>query len=325
MTFGSKFHNIGKLDQQTASDMTQKAIEHGINFFDTADVYSFGESETILGQALKATGLHRDAYIIATKVFGNMTTVPTGQIRDVTNRGSSRHHIMAACEASLKRLDTDYIDLYQLHGWDPATPMEETLRALDDLVRQGKVRYVGCSNWAARHLAKALALTTAQGYERFVTLQAYYALAGRDLEHELQPLCVEEGVGILPWSPLAGGFLSGKYRRDTAAPTDARRAAFDFPPVDRERGFDAIELMERMSREKGTTVAQIALAWLLAQPAVASVIIGASKMAQLEDNVKAAQVDLTSEEIQALSRTTAPEKIYPQWMIERQNAPARPH
>lgn len=230
---------------------------------------------------------------------------------------------MAACEASLRRLGTDYIDLYQLHGWDLVTPMEETLRALDDLVRQGKVRYLGCSNWAPRHLAKSLALASAKGIERFATLQAYYALAGRDLEHELQPLCVEEGVGILPWSPLAGGFLSGKYRRNQKTPADARRANFDFPPVDQERGYDAIELMSGMSAEKGATVAQIALAWLLAQPAVTSVIIGASKMEQLNDNLKATAVALSPAELSALAKTTEPTKLYPRWMIERQNSPQR--
>jgi aryl-alcohol dehydrogenase-like predicted oxidoreductase len=228
-------------------------------------------------------------------------------------------HIMAACEASLRRLGTDYIDLYQVHGWDVLTPVEETLRALDDLVRQGKVRYLGCSNWSARHLAKALCTSGAHDWERFISLQAYYSLAGRDLEHELLPLCREEGLGVLVWSPLAGGFLSGKYRRDNPNPEGARRTSFDFPPVDRERGFDAIDALDQIAGQRGLTVAQVALAWLLAQPGVASIIIGANKMTQLEDNLEAVDAQLSAGEIERLSATTAPPLLYPQWMINLQN------
>lgn len=320
MTFGSRFYGIGELDQPTATAMVQMAVDHGINFFDTADIYSYGDSESMLGVALRSTDLPRDAYVIATKAFGNMLPQATGKIADLTARGASRHHLMAACEASLRRLGTDYIDLFQLHGWDPVTPLEETLRALDDLVRQGKVRYIGCSNWAARHLAKALAMASGKGWERIATLQAYYALAARDLEHELQPLCAEEGVGILPWSPLAGGFLSGKFRRDEPGPADARRTRFDFPPVDLEKGLDAIELMRGMAPDKGATVAQIALAWLLDRPAVSSVIIGASRLEQLQENIGAASIRLEPEEMSALTGATEPVKLYPSWMIERQNA-----
>jgi aryl-alcohol dehydrogenase-like predicted oxidoreductase len=206
-----------------------------------------------------------------------------------------------------------------VHGWDKLTPIEETMRALDDLVRAGKVRYIGCSNWAARHLMKAMMVSEAHDWARFVSLQAYYSLVGRDLEYELLPLCREENVGVLPWSPLSGGFLSGKYRRANPTPEGARRSSFDFPPVDVERGFDAVEVLDRIAKERNSSLPQVALAWLLAQPGVTSVIIGANKMSQLEDNLKAADLELTAAEIEMLSGTTTPRPIYPQWMIELQN------
>ncbi len=318
MTFGSRFFNIGAVDQTLANQMVARALEAGVNFFDTADVYSYGQSEELLGRALKEAGADRDAVVIATKVRGAMSDAALKGTGDLNNVGLSRKHVLAACEASLRRLGTDHIDLYQVHGWDVATPMEETLRALDDLVRQGKVRYLGCSNWLARHLAKALAIAGARGWERFVSLQAYYALAGRDLEHELLPLCREEGLGVLPWSPLAGGFLTGKFRRGKGKPADARRAGFDFPPVD-ERVFDAVDALEAVAEARGATIAQVALAWLLARPGVTSVIIGARTMGQLEDNLGAASVQLAAEEVEKLAATTAQSQLYPQWMVERQN------
>src|SRR2546423_982749 len=253
MTFGTNFYNIASVDQPTANRMVARALEAGINFFDTADVYSYGESEEALGRAVKEAGGRRDSLVIATKVRSAMSEAASTGTGDVNNVGLSRQHIMAACEASLRRLGTDYIDLYQVHGWDQLTPVEETMRALDDLVRQGKVRYPGCSNWAARHLAKSLSLAQAHDRERFVSLQAYYSLVGRDLEHELLPLCREEGLGVLVWSPLSGGFLSGKYRRDNPNPEGARRTAFDFPPIDAERGFDAVEALARIAKERGAT------------------------------------------------------------------------
>jgi aryl-alcohol dehydrogenase-like predicted oxidoreductase len=319
MTFGTNFYNIAAVDQPTANRMVARALEAGVNLFDTADVYSYGESEEALGRAVKEAGTRRDAIIIATKVRSAMSEAAGAGTGDVNNVGLSRQHIMAACEASLRRLGTDYIDLYQVHGWDVLTPMEETLRALDDLVRQGKVRYLGCSNWAARHLARSLSLAQAHDRERFVSLQAYYSLVGRDLEHELLPLCREEGVGVLVWSPLSGGFLSGKYRRDNPNPEGARRSGFNFPPVDEERGFDAVDALEQIAKQKGASVAQVALAWLLAQPGVTSIIIGANKLSQLEDNLKAVDVQLSAEEIERLAATTTPRALYPQWMIELQN------
>ena len=223
MTFGENFFNIAVVDQAGANAMVARSLEAGINFFDTADVYSYGRSEEVLGEAVKKSGVARDKIVIATKVRGSMSEGAAAGTSDVNNVGLSRQHIFASIEHSLRRLGTDYIDLYQVHGWDVLTPMEETLRALDDLVRQGKVRYVGCSNWSARHLMKALVLSHEKDWAGFVSLQAYYSLVGRDLEHELLPLCREENVGVLPWSPLSGGFLSGKYTRDN--PKSRGRAA----------------------------------------------------------------------------------------------------
>src|SRR5216684_2278133 len=299
--------------------MVARSLEAGINFFDTADVYAYGQSETILGQALKNCGTERDKIVIATKVRGSMSEAAAQGTGDVNNVGLSRQHIFSSIEQSLKRLDTDYVDLYQVHGWDVLTPVEETLRALDDLVRQGKVRYIGCSNWSARHLMKALVLSREKEWAGFVSLQAYYSLVGRDLEHELLPLCHEENVGVLPWSPLSGGFLSGKYTRANPSPEGARRTNFQFPAIDEARKFDAIDALDATAKAKGASVAQVALRWLLAQPGVTSIIIGANKMSQLEDNLKAADLQLTPAEVAQLSATTAPPAMYPQWMIELQN------
>ncbi|MGD8430931.1 MAG: aldo/keto reductase, partial [Ectothiorhodospiraceae bacterium] len=263
-------------------------------------------------------GLNREAAVVATKVRGPMSEAAAGGEGDVNNVGLSRKHIIEACEASLRRLGTDYIDLYQVHGWDVRTPVDETLRALDDLVRDGKVRYVGCSNWPARHLAWALARSEAAGRERFVSLQAYYSLANRDLEHELLPLAREQGLGVMPWSPLAGGYLTGKFRRDQAAPADARRTDFDFPPVD-GRVFDAVDVLEEVASEVGATIPQVALAWLLTREGVSSVIVGAKRMEQLEDNLGAVDVQLSARQMERLSEVTAPASIYPEWMVERQN------
>jgi aryl-alcohol dehydrogenase-like predicted oxidoreductase len=320
MTFGSKFFNIAAVDQAGATAMVRRALEAGVNFFDTANVYSYGESEELLGRAFQEAGAARESLVVATKVRGAMSEAAIAGTGDVNNVGLSRKHIFESCETSLRRLGTDYIDLYQVHGWDALTPVEETLRALDDLVRQGKVRYLGCSNWTARHLSKALALAEGRGWERFVSLQAYYSLVGRDLEHELLPLCREEGLGVLPWSPLSGGFLTGKYRRDDPQPEGARRSGFQFPPIDEARGFDAVDALDSVAADHGASVAQAALAWLLARDGVTSVIIGANRMSQLEDNLKAAELRLTPEEVEELSATTAPAAMYPQWMVERQGA-----
>jgi aryl-alcohol dehydrogenase-like predicted oxidoreductase len=319
MTFGENFYGIAVVEQSGVNEMVARSLDAGINFFDTADVYSYGQSEAVLGQSFKDGQVQRDRIIVATKVRSAMSEAATAGTGDVNNVGLSRQHIFSSVEDSLRRLQTDYIDLYQVHGWDVLTPIEETLRALDDLVRQGKVRYIGCSNWAARHLMKALVLAEAHDWAGFVSLQAYYSLVGRDLEHELLPLCREENIAVLPWSPLSGGFLSGKYTRDNPNPEGARRSNFQFPPIDEARGFDAIEALEKIAKEKNVTIAQVALAWLLAQTGVTSVIIGANKMTQLEDNLKAAELELSTDEIETLSATTKPPQLYPEWMIERQN------
>ncbi len=319
MTFGKNFYGIATVDQANASGMVKRAWDSGINFFDTADVYSYGESEELLGRAIRDTGIKRDAAIIATKVRSQMSPEPIGGPDDINNSGLSRNHIMSACDASLRRLGTDYIDLYQVHGWDKRTPLDETMRALDDLVRQGKVRYIGCSNWSARKLMKSLCLSKALGLEHFISLQAYYSLVGRDLENELLPLCLEEGLGVLVWSPLSGGFLTGKYRRDDPSPEGARRTGYGFPPIDEARAFDAVEALDKIAVAHDATIAQVALAWLLAQPGVTSVIVGANKMSQLEDNLNSTNLSLTDEEVNTLSATTALHPQYPQWMIDRQN------
>ena len=319
MTFGASFYNVASVDQHNANEMVAKALEAGINFFDTADVYSYGESEEILGKAIKESDVTRSSVIIATKVRSAMSKAAMSGMDDVNNVGLSRQHIIAACDASLRRLGTDYIDLYQVHGWDVATPIEESLSTLNDLVRQGKVRYIGCSNWSTRHLAKALCISAMHNWERFVTLQAYYSLVGRDVEYELLPLCREEGMGLLPWSPLSGGFLSGKYHRNNPEPNGGRRVDSGFPPIDEERCFDAVEALDRVAKNKQATVAQIALAWLLAQSGVSSVIIGAKHISQLEDNLRGVDVELSYEEINLLSMITTPRALYPGWMIDQEN------
>jgi aryl-alcohol dehydrogenase-like predicted oxidoreductase len=315
MTFGGEggiWQHIGKLQQSEAEKLIGRAIDGGINFIDTADVYSEGLSETITGTALKNLKVPREDVVIATKVFGETGT------KSVNARGSSRYHIMEGVKASLRRLQLDHIDLYQLHGFDPATPIEETLRALDTLVQQGHVRYIGVSNWAAWQIMKALGISERLGLARFESLQAYYTIAGRDLEREIVPMLQSEGVGLMVWSPLAGGLLSGKYGRDVKAEEGSRRTTFDFPPVDLERGYDCIDAMRRIAEAKGVSVAQIALAWLLHQKVVTTVIIGAKRVDQLEDNLAATQVRLSADELAELDKVSALPPEYPGWMLARQ-------
>ena len=312
MTFGGKgtiYDAIGGLEQKDASALVGQAIEGGVNFFDTANVYGEGESEVQLGKAL---GSRRKDVVVATKVFSRVGPGPN-------EVGLSRLHILRQAEESLKRLNTDYIDLYQIHGFDPLTPLEETLRALDDLVRHGKVRYIGCSNLAAWQIMKALGLSAAGHLERFVTVQAYYSIAGRDLEREIVPLALDQKLGILPWSPLAGGFLTGKFTRAGDSDSDARRAKFNFPPVDLEKTYAIVEAMQTMGARRNASVAQIALAWLLHQPAVTSVIIGAKKPAQLTDNLGASEVKLDAEERKQLNELSRLAPEYPGWMFSFQS------
>jgi len=263
---------------------------------------------------LKELGADRESVVLATKVRGPMSDAAEQNTGDVNNIGLSRKHIVASCDASLKRLGTDYIDLYQIHGWDNLTPVEETMRALDDLVRQGKVRYVGCSNLTAWQLVKANGIAASTGGSPFCSLQAYYSLVGRELELELLPMCIEEGVGVMVWSPLAGGFITGKYRRGQDAPEGARRKNFDFPPLDRERGYDLVEQLDELAKDKDSTIPRLALSWVLQQQGVSTVVIGANKMAQLDDNLAAVDVTWTEGELEKVNAVTPPPSLYPYWM-----------
>ena len=311
MTFGGEgmWTAIGGLDQKAASDLVKTAFDAGVNFIDTANVYSAGVSEQITGQAIRDLGLKRSDVVLATKAFG-----PMGD--GVNDRGASRGHLLAQIDASLERLQTDHVDLYQIHGWDTATPLEETVRTLDDIVRSGRARYVGISNWAAWQIVKALGIAERHGWERFASLQAYYSLVGRGLERDIVPMLASERLGLMVWSPLAGGFLSGKYTRDGEA--QGRRAEFDFPPVDKERAYDVIDEMRAVAARYEASVPQVALAWLLAKPVVSTVIIGAKRTDQLTDNLGAVNLALDAQDIKRLDDAMPLAAEYPGWMLERQ-------
>lgn len=316
MSYGDPEWRSWVLPEEEARPMVRAALEAGINFFDTADMYSRGGSEEVTGSLLGEMA-RRDEVVIATKVYFPMSDRP--------NRGGlGRKHVLDSVRDSLRRLDTDYIDLYQIHGYDPDTPWAETMRALDDLVRDGKVRYVGCSNLAVRHILRANHLAERYGWSNFVSLQAYYSLLGRDLEHELLPLCREEGIGVMVWSPLAGGFLTGKFRRGEEGPDEARRSEFDFPPIDKERGYDVVEVLDELAQEKGTTIPRLALAWLLHQEGISTVIIGARNMDQLEDNLGSAEVGFSDQDLERLDEVSASRRPYPQWMIDFQTGRVQP-
>jgi len=316
MTFGDGrglFKALSGVDQTGADELVKMALDGGINFFDTADNYTEGESERILGQSLKNLNVARQHVVIATKVYSR---VGLGR-NDV---GASRGHIMDGVDASLRRLQTDHIDLYQIHANDAVTPLEETLRALDTLVQQGKVRYIGCSNWQAWKIAKALGIAEFKDLTRFDTLQAYYSIAGRDLEREIVPLLESEKVGLLVWSPLAGGLLSGKFSRTNQKPADSRRTEYDFPLVDKERTWKILDVMAPIAEAHGCSPARLALAWLLAKPAVTSVIIGAKRPDQLQDNLAAIELTLTLDELKQLDQVSALPPEYPGWVLPFQGA-----
>jgi aryl-alcohol dehydrogenase-like predicted oxidoreductase len=310
MTFAGKgfWEVIGQQPQEAANNLVARVLDAGINFFDTANVYSEGESEKMLGKALDK---RRQEVVVATKVLGRMGP-------GANEAGLSRGHIMQAIEDSLTRLGTDYIDLYQIHGFDQLTPIEETMRALDDLVQSGKVRYIGCSNLAAWQLMKSLWISEKNNLHRFETLQAYYTIAGRDLERELVPLMQDQQIGLLVWSPLAGGLLSGKFYREGEGPKDSRRAQFDFPPIDKDRAFNTVDVMREIAADRGVSVAQIALSWLLHQPVVTSVIIGAKNDEQLTDNLAAPQIELSVDELARLDKVSVLPPEYPGWMLRQQ-------
>ncbi|MCE9598616.1 MAG: aldo/keto reductase [Spirochaetia bacterium] len=316
MTFGGKdgiWGMIGNLDQKEADELVHASIDSGINFFDTANVYAFGESEKLLGKAL---GSKRKDVIIATKARGRMGPGPN-------ETGLSRVHIMQSVEESLKRLGTDYIDLFQIHGFDVLADFEDTLRTLDDLVRSGKVRYIGASNLAGWHLMKCLGISKQYNLESFKSIQSYYSLAGRELEREIVPVLKDQNVGLLVWSPLAGGFLSGKFTRSNQ--DDAgRRSKFDFPPVNKEKAYGIIDVLIKIGKAHNVSAARIALAWVLAQPTVTSVIIGAKRRDQLDDNLKATEVKLTDEDLKELDSVSALSPEYPGWMFAVQGADRLP-
>jgi aryl-alcohol dehydrogenase-like predicted oxidoreductase len=312
MTYGGGkgiWENLGSLQQEAVNEQVKFAFEAGINFIDTANVYSNGKSETLLGQALKTLGLPREQVIVATKSTGSMDETPNGL-------GQSRHHIFNQVDASLERLQLDHIDLYQIHGFDPLTPFEESLRALNDVVRSGKVRYIGLCNLAAWQIMKSLAVSEKMGFAKFISVQAYYTIASRDLEREVVPLLQDQKLGLMVWSPLAGGLLSGKYKAvDDKGPAGARRTTFDFPLVNKERAFKCVDAMRPVAQQHQVSVAQIALAWLLSKPFVSSVIIGARSMDQLRDNIAASRVRLTEDEIMGLDAVSQLSQEYPGWML----------
>jgi aryl-alcohol dehydrogenase-like predicted oxidoreductase len=313
MTFSSgegMWKAIAGVEQEQADQLLKTSFDAGVNFVDTADVYSNGGSEMTLAQAIRNTGIARKEIVIATKAFGR-----TGPGRN--DLGASRGHLMDAIDASLKRLGTEYIDLYQIHGSDPITPTEETLRALDTLVAHGKVRYIGCSNWYAWQVMKSLGISAAKNLARMDTLQAYYSIAGRDLEREIVPMLKDQRTGLLVWSPLAGGLLSGKFSRENQKPGDSRRSEFDFPIVDKERAWRILDVLRPVAEAHGTSVASVALAWVLSKPFVTSVIIGAKKIEQLKENLAAADLQLSGEEMRKLDEVSELPEEYPGWMVKR--------
>ena len=313
MTFGNDgfWKIMGGLDQTEVNHLVKHAYESGVNFIDSANVYSIGQSESLVGQALKDLGLPRNELVIATKATGIMNDLPNG-------RGQSRYHLMNELEASLKRLKLDHIDLYQLHGFDPLTPLEESLATLNDMVKSGKVRYIGLCNMAAWQVMKALSISNQNKWERFSSVQAYYTLAGRDLEREMIPMIQDQKLGLMVWSPLAGGLLSGKYNRDGKGPNGSRRNDFDFPVVDKNRAIACVDVMRPLAEQYKVSIAQIAIAWLLAQSAVSSVIIGAKTRDQLSENIAASQISLNQNDFAVLNDVSSLPSEYPGWMLELQ-------
>ncbi|MDQ2139981.1 aldo/keto reductase [Alcaligenaceae bacterium B3P038] len=314
MTFGGAdglWGQVGKLGQDDADALVRSAIDSGITFFDTANVYADGRSETILGQSLRNLGVPRDDVVIATKVASAMGEGPN-------RRGASRRHVLSECRASTVRLGLDHIDLYQIHAFDPGTPIEETLEALDTLVRAGDVRYVGLSNWAAWQVMKALGIGRARGLAPIVSLQAYYTLVGRDVERELVPMLTSEQVGLIVWSPLAGGYLTSKYAAGASA-VDGRLQTLDFPPIDRQRGDPLIGVLKATAAKHDATPGQIAISWLLHQPVVTSVILGAKHVAQLQENVGAAAIRLDDADLQKLNAVSTLPIEYPGWLLDRRD------
>jgi aryl-alcohol dehydrogenase-like predicted oxidoreductase len=315
MTFGGKgyWEAIGKIQQQEVNDLMKVVVDSGINFIDTANVYSYGESEKLLGQSIKDLGLNRNELVIATKVRGRMS-------ESVNNVGLSRYHMFQSVDESLKRLQLDHIDVLYVHGVDPKTPVEEIMRSLNDIVLTGKVRYIAVCNWAAWMVMQALGIAEKQGWNKFVGMQYFYALAGRDMERELLPLAADQNLAVMPWSPLAGGFLSGKFTRNTEKAGDSRRDTFDFPPINKERTYDIIDVIAEVGKQHNVSVAEVALAWVRQQKGITSTIIGAKNIDQLNANIKSTTLELTADDLKKIDEVSALPKEYPGWMVERQSA-----
>jgi aryl-alcohol dehydrogenase-like predicted oxidoreductase len=314
MTFGDQgfWKVMGGLGQSAVDTLVKQAFDAGVNFIDTANVYSLGASESLMGAAIKNLGLPRDELVIATKAFGPMSETK------VNGRGQSRYHLMNELDASLKRLQLDHIDLYQLHGYDPVTPLEEVLSTLNDMVRSGKVRHIGLCNMAAWQIMKGLAISEKKNLSRFESVQAYYTVAGRDVEREVLPLIEDQQLGLMVWSPLAGGLLTGKFSPDGKGPDGTRRASFDFPVVDKARAFKVVDAMRPIAAQHQATVAQVALAWLLSRPQVSTVIMGAKTPEQLAENLGASSLVLTPDELQMLDDVSKLPPEYPGWMLAMQ-------
>jgi aryl-alcohol dehydrogenase-like predicted oxidoreductase len=314
MTFGGKgiWEAIGKIQQAEVNDLMKTVIDSGINFIDTANVYSYGESETLLGQSIIDNGFNRHDLVIATKVRGKM-----GDGKN--NVGLSRYHIFQSVDESLKRLQLDHIDILYVHGVDPKTPIEETMRALNDIVLSGKVRYIAVCNWPAWMVMKAQGIAALYGWNKFEGLQYYYSLAGRDIEREILPMAADQKLAVMPWSPLAGGFLSGKYTRNSEKSGNNRRDNFDFPPINKDKAYDIIDVIIKIGKQHEVSAAQIALAWVRQQPGVTSTIIGAKNADQLLDNIKSTEVTLSADDLKKIDEVSALPKEYPGWMVERQS------
>ena len=313
MTFGGKgyWQAIGQLPQDEVNQILKTSVDNGINFIDTANAYSEGLSETLLGESLKKLGISHQEVVIATKVRLRMG-------KGANQVGLSRLHIQDSVNDSLKRLQMEHIDLLYIHGVDPITPIEETMRGLEDVVRSGKVRYIGISNHPAWMVMKANSYAEKMGWTKFVASQSYYSIASRDIEREIVPMALSEDVSIMPWSPLAGGFLSGKYTRDKAIAGDSRRDAFDFPPINKEKAYDVIDVMAVIAKQHDVSVATVALNWVIKQPGITSTILGAKTMDQLKDNLKAVTLELTDEDLKQLEEASALTSEYPGWMVNRQ-------
>jgi aryl-alcohol dehydrogenase-like predicted oxidoreductase len=315
MTFGGKgyWEAIGKVQQKEVNDLMKTVVDEGINFIDTANVYSFGESEKLLGQSIVDLGINRNELVIATKVRGRM-----GESKNYV--GLSRYHIFQSVDESLQRLQLDHIDILYVHGVDPKTPVEETVRALNDIVLTGKVRYIAVCNWPAWMVMKAIGISEKHGWNKFAGLQYYYSLASRDIEREVLPLAADQNLAVMPWSPLAGGFLSGKYTRSNEKAGDSRRDTFDFPPINKEKAYDIIDVIAKVGQQYNVSAAQIALAWVRFQKGVTSTIIGAKNPNQLLDNIRSTELVLSEEDLKKIDEVSALTKEYPGWMVERQSA-----